>query len=98
MNKLNVSVNPIQEPKAGFFAPANKNKCSMFKPFYDEDGYTTICKDCCNKTMRKILKQHGISKLRLKNQIDFQVLMEVAYDFIAYAENAEIQKEHEQED
>jgi hypothetical protein len=67
-------------------------KDSTYRPLYDEDGYTKMCKDCCSNAMKKILKQHNITKLKLKNKADFQELMAITFDFIAYAETAENQE------
>lgn len=71
----------------------NMTENSTYKPLFGENGYSTICKDCCSNAMKKILKEHNVSKLKLKNKADFQELMEITFDFIAYAENAENQEE-----
>jgi hypothetical protein len=73
-------------------------KSTLNKPFFDKDGYSTVCQECCKNIMKSILREHNVTKLKLKNPIDFQELMEITCAFIAEVESAENQQTHEQHD
>ena len=86
----------IKEPLKGQATnPKSRSKKeteTKYNAFYDKDGYANICEDCSSKIMRKILSEHNISKLKLKNKTDFLELMAITYDFIDIVENAENQE------